>query len=107
MTVPSAVICSPAFHTSDVRNVPQSEKFAVEKAYGMTPKLYGRTLEIDHIIALELGGSNDVANLFPERQDARPGYKPKDALENRVHDLVCARTIRLGVAQRRMATNWR
>src|SRR5439155_18767336 len=37
-----AVICSRTFHTSDVRNVPQSEKFAVEKEYGMTPKLYGR-----------------------------------------------------------------
>jgi hypothetical protein len=25
---------------------------------------YGKTLEIDHIVSLELGGSNDIANLF-------------------------------------------
>jgi hypothetical protein len=25
------------------------------------------TLEIDHIVSLELGGSNDIANRFPEK----------------------------------------
>src|SRR5262245_12722070 len=40
-----AVICSPTFHTDDIRYVPQSEKYEVEKEYGMKPKLYGRSLE--------------------------------------------------------------
>ena len=43
---------------------------------------YGRTLEIDHIVSLELGGSNDIANLSPERATAEPGYHVKDRLEN-------------------------
>ena len=30
------------------------------REYRMTPKLYGRTLEIDHIVPLELGGSNKL-----------------------------------------------
>jgi hypothetical protein len=88
------VICSPGFHTGDVRNVQQSEKFAVEREYGLAPRLYGRTLEIDHIVALELGGSNDIANLFPEEANAHPGYRAKDRLENALADMVCRGAIR-------------
>ena len=35
--------------------------------------LYGGTLEIDHIVSLEIGGSNDIANLFPEK--AKPSRR--------------------------------
>jgi Protein of unknown function (DUF3761) len=101
-----AVICSPGFHTSAIRNVPESVKFAVEREYGMKPGHYGDALEIDHIVSLELGGSNDIANLFPERLDARPGYRVKDRLENRLHAMVCARSVGLRAAQRGIAANW-
>jgi hypothetical protein len=89
-----------------VRNVPQSEKYEVEAEYGMAERLYGRTLEIDHIVSLELGGSNEVANLFPEKANARPGYKVKDRLENRLHDLVCSGQMSLRRAQTQIAANW-
>ncbi len=102
----TAVICSPSFRTSTIRNVPQSEKFAVEREYGLAPAYYGRSLEIDHIVSLELGGSNDIANLFPERANADPGYHVKDRLENRLHDLVCSGAIALRTAQERIASNW-
>jgi hypothetical protein len=85
-----SVICSAGFHTGDVRDVPESEKFAVEREYGLAPGHYGRTFEIDHLVSLELGGSNQV----------------KDRLENRLHDLVCAGSMRLRVVQREMAWNW-
>jgi hypothetical protein len=101
-----AVICSASFRTSDVRNVPQSEKYEVEAEYGMAERLYGRTLEIDHIVSLELGGSNEVANLFPEKANARPGYKVKDRLENRLYDLVCSGQMSLRRAQTQIAANW-
>jgi hypothetical protein len=100
------VICSPGFRTGDVRNVPQSEKFAVEKEYGLKPRHYGRTLEIDHIVSLELGGSNDIANLFPEKANAHPGYKAKDRLENRLANMVCDGAIGLRSARTRIAANW-
>src|SRR5262249_26496084 len=100
------VICSPSFHTSAIRNVPESERFAVERAYGIPPGHYGRTLEIDHIVALELGGSNDVANLFPEEANAHPGYRLKDRLENRLHALVCSGQMSLRAAQRGIAADW-
>ena len=98
-----AVLCSAGFHTSSIRHVPQSEKSTVEREYGLAPRLYGRSLEIDHIVPLELGGSNAIANLYPERS---PGYHAKDRLENRLHALVCAHRMRLRVAQRAIATNW-
>lgn len=100
------VICSAAFRTGDYRNVPTSEKHAVEQEYGLAPRSYGSQLEIDHIVSLELGGSNDIANLFPEKADAAPGYRVKDKLENRVHDMVCAGQISLRSARREIASDW-
>ena len=100
------VIYSSSFHTDQVRDVSETTKHDIEAEYGMPVRKYGRSLEIDHIVALELGGSNDPANLFPERRNAAPGYPAKDRLENRAHDLVCAGSIRLRVAQSRMTTDW-
>ena len=102
----AAAVCAASFRTSSVRNVPQSEKDAVEREYGLRPGHYGRSLEIDHIVSLELGGSNDIANLFPEGLYAHPGYRVKDRLENRVHDLVCAGRMALRDAQRGLAVDW-
>ena len=96
-------ICSASFHTSDVRNVTDGTKHQVEIEYGLAPKGYGSSLEIDHIVSLELGGSNDPANLFPE---LAPGYHVKDQLENKVHDAVCSGGMRLRDAQRAIATDW-
>ena len=101
-----AVICSASFRTSSIRNVPQSEKYAVEAEYGMAQKLYGRTLEIDHIVSLELGGSNDIANLFPEKASPAPGYKVKDKLENKLHSLVCSGSMSLRSVRIGIAANW-
>ena len=102
-TRPKAVLCDDGFHTATVRNVPDSEKHAVEVAYGLDPKPYGSTLEIDHIISLELGGVNDITNLYPE---LAPGFHTKDKLENRLHALVCSGAISLRTAQRKIAADW-
>jgi hypothetical protein len=72
----------------------------------MTARPYGYTIEIDHIVALELGGSNDIANLFPEPGSGRDNYHVKDRLENRAHDAVCAGQLSLRAAQTAMAADW-
>lgn len=103
------VICAASFRTSWIRDVPNSEKHAVEIEYGLAPKSYGSTLEIDHIVSLELGGSNDIANLYPEQASFRngaPGYRVKDKLENRLHAMVCAGQMSLSAAQQQIAANW-
>jgi hypothetical protein len=103
------VICAPGFGTGSIRNVPDFEKHQVELEYGLTPKGYGSTLEIDHIVSLELGGSNDIANLFPEEASFAnhdPGFHVKDRLENKLHDLVCSGTMSLLTVRRDIAGDW-
>ncbi len=102
----TSVICASTFRTSSVRNVPQSEKYAVEREYGMQARLYGRSLEIDHIVSLELGGSNNIANLFPEPGSGTANYSVKDRLENRLHRMVCAGQMTLSRAQTQIASDW-
>ncbi len=89
--------------------MPDSEKHQVEVEYGLAPKGYGSTLEIDHIVSLELGGSNNIANLYPEKATlpaGAPGFHIKDKLENTLHDIVCDGTMSLRSAQRQIAANW-
>ena len=57
-------ICKPGYAKS-VRNVPDSEKNQVYAEYGITSHAPGQ-YEVDHLVSLELGGSNDIANLWPE-----------------------------------------
>jgi len=72
----------------------------------MAPAYYGRSIEIDHIVSLELGGSNDIANLFPEPGFGPADYHVKDRLENRLHDLVCSGAMTLRAAQQGIARDW-
>ena len=102
----TAVICSSTFRTGTIRDVPETVKFAVEREYGMAARAYGYTIEIDHIVPLELGGSNAIANLFPEPGSGPDNYHVKDRLENRAHDVVCAGQLNLHTAQAAMATDW-
>lgn len=81
------VICSSSFRTGTIRDVPQAEKFSVEREYGMAASYYGFSIEIDHIVPLELGGSNAIANLFPEPGSGRASYHYKDEAENRAKGL--------------------
>jgi hypothetical protein len=100
------VLCSSNFHTGDIRNVPGSVKAAVYREYGLAPTGHGHTYEVDHIISLELGGSNQIGNLYPEAASANPGFHTKDALENKTAALMCDGKISLVEAQHDIATNW-
>jgi len=92
-------------YASSVRDVPEFEKKAVYKEYGITthrPYQY----EVDHLVSLELGGSNSIANLWPEAASPTPGYHQKDKVENYLHQQVCAGKIALAKAQQEEVTNW-
>lgn len=101
-----AAICSSSFRASSLGKMPDATKRAVEVAYGLAPRSYGRALEIDLIVPREIGGSNAVANLFPEKAGARTGYQAKNKLESKLHSLVCQGKMSLPLAQRRSAENW-
>jgi hypothetical protein len=103
--VGAATICRSGYATS-VRDVPESEKSRVYVEYGITHHTTDQ-YEIDHLISLELGGSNAIGNLWPELNDHPKGYlNSKDILENRLHHLVCEGLVALASAQRAIATNW-
>ncbi len=97
-------ICVPGY-SSNVRNVPDSEKNQVYAEYGVATHTTGE-YEVDHLISLELGGSNDIANLWPEPAEPRPGFHEKDKVENYLHDQVCSGAMALQDAQAIIATNW-
>jgi hypothetical protein len=63
----------------------------------------GTTSELDHLVSLELGGSNDVANLWPEVGKIP---NPKDTVENDLHKAVCSGKIQLAAAQQAIAVDW-
>ena len=62
--------------------------------------------EVDHLIPLELGGSNDIKNLWPQPVDPRPGSLEKDQLENDLHERVCKGSLSLSEAQQCIASQW-
>jgi len=97
-------ICTPGY-SSSVRNVPTSEKDQAYAEYGIFSHSAGQ-FEIDHLVSLELGGSNDIANLWPEAASPTPGFHQKDQVENYMHDQVCSGAMSLKDAQTQIATNW-
>lgn len=99
------LICSPDFTTKTVRNFPADEKKQVYEEYGILCHTKGE-YEVDHLISLELGGSNEIANLWPELADPRPGFHEKDTVENYLHRQVCSGAISLSDTQREVANNW-
>jgi hypothetical protein len=86
-----------------VRNVSRSERVQVYAEYGV--KDVPGADEVDHFIPLELGGSNDITNLWPEPY-AVPGAHEKDKVENYLHEQVCNGTMALDDAQRMIANDW-
>jgi hypothetical protein len=97
-----STICRSGY-TATVR--PPSSQTAKAKrelylAYGIPT---GTTSELDHLISLELGGDNDVANLWPEVGKIP---NPKDKIENDLHRAVCKGTVKLAAAQQAIADDW-
>jgi len=107
-TLTEAVLCDPAHHTAEDRHVTQSLKVKVCRAYGITEGCPGAGYEIDHLVSIELGGSNDIGNLWPQPIDAPGvvGFHTKDVVENRAHAAVCRGRLSLVKAQALIASDW-
>lgn len=97
-------ICVPGY-SGVTRNVTEEEKNRVYAEYGIKKHSPGE-YEVDHLISLELGGSNDIANLWPEPADPRPGFHEKDKVENYLHSRVCDGATTLKDAQYQIAHDW-
>lgn len=86
-------------YAASSRNVTVQTKHEIYDEYGITHRnRFGTpgSYEIDHLVPLELGGSNDKSNLFPE---PFPAYEAKDHLEDFMHEQVCNGQLELRRAQ--------
>lgn len=97
-------ICQPGYAAAE-RDVTASLKRRVYAEYGARPKP-GVCCEVDHLISLELGGSNAIRNLWPEPYLPQPGAREKDRLEDYLHGEVCAGRLPLGAARRELSGDW-
>ncbi len=101
----TSTICVKGY-TKKVRSVSASLKKKVYLEYGIAYPQPTGSYEADHLIPLELGGSNDIANLFPEAGDPQPGFHEKDLVENYLHNEVCNGHLDLLKAQKQIANDW-
>lgn len=98
-------VCASGY-TGTVRP-PRSEtgklKVKAMKAYGV-PTSGRATTQLDHLVPLELGGSSDTTNLWPEVDPKI--YMRKDKVEDRLRAAVCSSRVRLVPAQDAVAQDW-
>ncbi len=104
MTVDLSIVCHTSTDTR--RHVSRNLRVAVYREYGVSYPQGAGMYEVDHLIPLELGGSNDINNLWLEAAEPRPGFHEKDAYENYLHAQVCSGKMILADAQHAIATNW-
>jgi hypothetical protein len=102
-------ICAKNFRTKPFRKTTPEMKKHVCTEYHVTDCPHEGKEELDHIVPLELGGLDSEANLWVQMA---PEYHWKDALENRLRQLVCMQpTVELqnadlAQAQHEIMTNW-
>ena len=99
----------------DERHVTQAMKQQAFALYGYSgnddPKCVPagkRHCEIDHLISRELGGADEVSNLWPQAYGTSPWNAVlKDKLENRLNKEMCAGSITLRDARAMLVNDWR
>ena len=72
--------------------------------YGVRPQ--GFAGELDHLIPVSLGGSNDPDNLWPFHAQGEFTLDAKNALAAKLRDMVCAGKISLKDAQDAFKRDW-
>lgn len=105
LTTDLNVICKVGY-SKTVRDVSPADHRGVFVDYGITNPERGE-YEVDHLISLQLGGSNKRTNLWPQSYRTAPyNAHLKDKLENRLRKMVCNGEMDIREAQHRIATDW-
>jgi hypothetical protein len=113
-----AVICSKSFRTGPYRDAETSptEKATAYRLYQVPKPAHNGTgktqrCELDHLIPLQLGGADDLRNIWPQCRQGYAhwgpsGFHEKDRFENYLRRMVCSGEIPLEEAQREISTDW-
>jgi hypothetical protein len=101
--VSASDVCSQA----NVKNkqVSPSTQRLVFQEYGLV-RAQTRAYEVDYLVTPALGGSDDIRNLWPHSYSSVWNARVKDALEDRMREMVCGGQLDLAQAQREIAANW-
>jgi len=97
-----AAICPSVSAALEERRPSTAVKDEVYAEYGIAAGQRYR-YRIDHLVPLELDGSNSIRNLWPQLTGAS---RAKDRLEDTLHSMVCAGKITLAAAQNAIKTDW-
>lgn len=92
-------------YSATVRSVSKSLKNEVYELYGI-PKEEQKNYVIDHLISLQICGTNEIANLFPQRREGVINSRTKDKIENFLKREVCKGNMLLEDAQVVIAEDW-
>lgn len=88
------------------KDVPPPLRNRVFETYGLR-NVEAKAYEVDYLITPALGGADDIRNLWPHSYaQSAWNAKVKDALEDRLHTMVCDGQVDLATAQRELATDW-
>lgn len=87
------------------RHVTTAQRHRIFARYGISYARH-RHYELDHLIALEIGGNNSDSNLWPEPLTGSHGAHAKDQQENSAKRAVCSGHMSLATAQRQMVARW-
>ena len=98
-----AQVCAADFEAS-AKPVAKWQKEQALERYGKRPEDYPG--DLDHLIPVSLGGTNDPDNLWPLPSNRGMGPGEKNALDLKLHELVCAKSITLKVAQDAIKKDW-
>jgi hypothetical protein len=98
-----SVVCSEPGDGNKPVPVPLQRR--VFQEYGI-PRADPQAYEVDYLVTPALGGADDIHNLWPHSHSAIWNAQVKDALEDRLREMVCDGSLDLREAQQEIAANW-
>jgi len=101
--VADADVCDPTY-ANGVEDPHYSVRVISFANYGLS--IYDHEFELDKLVPVSLGGSNEQTNIWPQPYDDVAGALQKDALERQLRGLVCSGDLTLAAAQEAISTDW-
>ena len=101
--VSEAEVCAADFEASVKPASPWQVGQALSR-YGR--RLDDKSVQVDHLIPVTLGGTHDPDNLWPQPVSGEWSVAQKDELEAKLHQMVCSKSITLKVAQESIKKDW-
>jgi hypothetical protein len=98
-----AQVCAADYEAS-VKPIAKWQRDQAIERYGRRPEDF--TGELDHLIPLSLGGTNDPDNVWPMPPSKIMGPEQKKELDLKLHQLVCDKTLKLKDAQDAIKKDW-